>query len=60
MTLICSEGHSEHDKQAAFASFSGWEISRPKMPQNGRKVLTPAPHTTRSPNGAYRLKKARK
>ena len=59
MTLICSEGHSEHDEQAALARFSGLNIPTRKRTEHAEGT-NPYRHTARSPNGAHRLKKARK
>ena len=59
MTLICSEGHSEHDEQATLARFSGANIPTRKRTERIEGTY-PYRHTARSPNGAYRAKIARK
>ena len=59
MTIICSEGHSEHDEQAALARFSGLNIPTRKRAERAEGTY-PYRNTTRSPNGAYRAEKARK
>ena len=59
MTLICSEGHSEHDEQAALARFSGGNIPTRKRTERAKRAYLYR-NTARSPNGAYRLKKAQK
>ena len=59
MTLICSEGHSEHDELSCVITFSGANIPTPKRTERAEGTY-PYRNTTRSPSGAHRAKKARK
>ena len=59
MTLICSEGHSEHDELSCVITFSGANIPTQKRTEHAEGT-NPYRNTARSPNGAHRAKNARK
>ena len=58
MTLICSEGHLEHDELSCVSTFFRGKHPAPKTHRTRRRDL-PIPHT-RSLNGAHRAKSPRK
>lgn len=59
MTLICSEGHTEHDELGCVSTFFRGKHPAPKAPERSEGTY-PYRNTARSLNGAHRAKKARK
>lgn len=59
MTLICSEGHTEHDELGCVSTFFRANIPTRKRTEHAEGTH-PYRNTARSLNGAHRAKKARK
>ena len=60
MTLICNEGHSEHDELSCVRTFFRGKYPSPKRTEHAEGTYPYRSNTTRSSNGAHRAKKARK